>query len=77
MHPAGVQGTRLGRLVLRLPTLTGWKPSTSFSGETANRTAWHRLGGRGSWTRMPSISSRALSCSMRATSSSVVVVSGG
>ena len=56
----------------------GWKPSTSFAGSTAIRTFFESTcGGRGNCTRMPSISSRRLSCSTRDNSSAVETESAG
>src|ERR1035441_2031953 len=58
--PAGVQARGAGRFATRAPTLQGWKPSTSLAGETAMRIRLVSMcGGRGNWTRMPSISGRA------------------
>ncbi len=67
-----------GRPVESNPTLTGWKPSTSFSGATASRMRCESMwAGRGSCTRIPSISGRAFSSRTIARSSSVVSVAGG
>src|SRR5579883_2768997 len=75
--PAGVQGTKPGRPWTRLPTLTGWNPSTSLRGSMASSTALESTcGGSGSWTRMPSISSRALSSCTSSSRRSVVVSAG-
>ena len=79
MQPAGVQGNRAGSPVTILPTLTGWKPSTSFEGSmrlrisASNCAIW---AGRGSCTRMPSIFSSAFRASILAINSSLLVSSG-
>ena len=60
--PAGVHGRGPGSAATRLPTLHGWKPSTSFDGATASSTRFESTcGGSGNCTRMPSRSSRAFS----------------
>src|SRR6185437_1540390 len=78
MIPAGVHGRGPGRCETRLPRFTGWNPSTSFSGATASSTlAVSTCFGKGSCTKIPSISSRALSAATCASISAVVTVSGG
>ena len=76
--PLGVQGTSPGRCVDKLPTFTGWNPSTSFSGDTASNTFFESTClGSGSCTRIPSISSRWFRVPTICSSSSVETESGG
>ena len=64
--------------VTSLPRFSGWKPSTSLSGETASRTFLaSTCGGSGNCTRMPSISRRWFNSSTVLRISAVVTVSGG
>ena len=71
------QGKKQGWPVCIRPTLTGEKPSTSFSGGIASMTAFSSIwAGSGSCTKMPSISFRPFSSAMRASSSSRPVFSG-
>ena len=77
MTPAGVQGKKQGSPVISLPTFMGWKPSTSLSGSIASSTAFSsNWGGRGSCTRMPSISARPLSTSISSSSCAGSVSAG-
>ena len=55
--PWGVAEMKVGSPWTILPTLTGWKPSTSLEGWMALITFSSEMWrGRGSWTRMPSTS---------------------
>ena len=75
--PCGVQGRNPFEPMSMFPTLTGWKPSTSFSGEIASVTFCSFIClGRGSWTRIPCTEGSLLSFSISAKSSSSLVVSG-
>src|SRR5689334_23002414 len=68
--PSGVQGRSPGSPATRCPWLTGWSPSTSFSGDSASSTARASSGaGSGSCTRMPWTSPRRPSSRTSATSS--------
>ncbi len=75
--PAGVQDLKPLSPRDSLPTLSGWKPSTSLSGLILLITLSSLICfGSGSCTRIPSHPSSALSLSMRPRSSSSDVVSG-
>src|SRR5215471_1724227 len=75
MMPAGVHARGPGSAATRLPTLHGWNPSTSFSGEIVSRILLALIcGGSGSCTRMPSISGSSFSPPTTASNSSVVIV---
>ena len=76
--PAGVQARGPGNPATIAPTLQGWMPSTSLAGVTAIRIRLvSTCGGRGNWTRMPSISGRAFRPSTIVNSSSVEMEPGG
>src|SRR5215203_4902225 len=76
--PAAVQGTNPSVCPIRsLPTLTGWKPSTSFSGRMWLMTVSGSICfGNGICTRMPCTVSSAFNCSTSASSSACEVVAG-
>ena len=75
--PAGVQGWKPFSPIISCPTLKGWKQSTSLSGRMASRTSFSfRCLGRGSCTRMPSMSSRPFRVSTSSSSSCWVVSAG-
>ena len=77
MTPAGVQGWKPASPIISCPTLKGWKQSTSLSGRMASRTAFSsRCLGRGSWTRIPSMSSRPFRASTSSSSSCWLVSAG-
>ncbi len=77
MMPFGVHGRMQSCFCQRAATLRGWKPSTSFSLAIVSITfASLMCLGRGSWTRIPSTESSALSSLTRSRSSSSVIVSG-
>mmetsp|Transcript_20702 Transcript_20702/g.52420 ORF Transcript_20702/g.52420 Transcript_20702/m.52420 type:complete len:256 (+) Transcript_20702:122-889(+) len=79
MQPKGVQGTNSGSrpFCARLPVLRGWKPSTSFSNDTASRTVFScTCDGSGNCTRKPWMAGSLFSFSTSASTSSVVTVSG-
>jgi len=60
--PIGVHGTNVSSPASIRPMLTGWNPSTSFSGAIASITACSIApSGSGSCTRMPSIASSPFS----------------
>src|SRR5512137_1083255 len=74
MIPVGVQGVNRGLPEKRRPRFSGWNPSTSFSGLTAAITrSASTCSGRGSWTRIPSISGSAFSRRTFSSTSAVVV----
>src|SRR5829696_7805486 len=76
--PAAVQGTNPSVCpISSLPTLTGWKPSTSFSGRMWLMTVSGSICfGNGICTRMPCTVSSAFNCSTSASSSACDVVAG-
>src|SRR5215213_3454894 len=76
--PAAVHGTKPSVCpISSLPTLTGWKPSTSLSGRMWLMTVSGSICfGSGICTRIPSTVSSALSCSTSARSSACDVVDG-
>ena len=75
--PAGVQGRKPESSPSRsFPTLTGWKPSTSFCGETAANIVCSRIcGGSGAWTKIPWIWASAFRRAINVRSSCSVHVS--
>ena len=75
--PFGVQGSVQGCLSHRLATLSGWKPSTSFSRRIAAITRSSSICfGRGSCTRIPSTPSSAFSSPISASNSASPVSAG-
>ena len=77
MMPWGVHGRKQRSPMSILPTLTGVKPSTSFSGAIASMTALSRMCfGTGSCTRMPWTAGSALRSFTSLTSASSVVSAG-
>ena len=77
MTPDGVAGTMDRRSTQNLPTLTTWKPSTSFSGETWLHTVLSPMcGGTGSCTSKPSTPGSWFSVSICSKRASWVVVHG-
>ena len=75
--PAGVAGRKSGSPMSILPTLDGWKQSTSFEGSMASITASSSMwSGSGSCTRYPCIDGSAFSSATFLRSSSWVVSFG-
>jgi hypothetical protein len=77
MIPAGVHGRGPGRPIESAPTFQGWKPSASFRGSIASRTARSSSPfGSGSCTRIPCTARSALSLATSAMSSACEVEAG-
>jgi hypothetical protein len=76
--PAGVHGAKPSFSPMSsLPTLIGWKPSTSLAGLIRRRMVSESMCfGSGIWTRMPCTIESAFSRSTWRSSSSWVVVAG-
>ena len=74
--PAGVEGIITGWPDQRRPMLSGWKPSTSFSGSMANKTASSSMCfGKGNWTKIPCQAGSWLYLAIKSNNSSWVMVS--
>ncbi len=71
--PDGVHAVRHGRFCTSSPTFAGVNPSTSLAGSMASMTrvsaSSPMADGSGDWTRMPSISCRALSAATASSTS--------
>src|SRR5450759_891034 len=77
MTPHGVQARCPGRPRMSRPRFSGWKPSTSFTGETrATTSSTSRWRGNGCCTRIPCTSGSALSESMSASRSACAKSAG-